>query len=131
METWRTEIDVAYRWIPRLVLAVAAVHVLLGLTAAPLRGMLQDGLFDTVGSDASREAAVWFLVTGLALLMIGESTREQVRVTGRLPRSLAPFLLGSGALICLVIPASGAWALLGLGVWALGARGRSGAVGGV
>ena len=72
---------------------------------------------------------MWFLALGLAFAALAELARESVRATGRLPARLGEWLIGIGALIVLVAPASGGWLVVGLGVWTMWAVRRNAASG--
>jgi hypothetical protein len=111
--------DVHERWIPRAMLAGAALHMAMGLADSRTRDLVDAGLVAALDGDPGREAILWFLALGLAFAAFGEVARWSVRVTGRLPARLGEWLMGIGALIVLVAPASGGWLVLGLGVWAM------------
>ncbi len=56
-----------------LILATGFIHSLIGFTDgyAQLAPMLREGLFATVTASPEREAAFWFLVTGVAFVLTG------------------------------------------------------------
>lgn len=109
------------RWIPRLTYGVAAAHAAVGVVIhrEPLRAMLADGVVGSAGDDGPRDAAVWFLLAAPATAGIAGLGRWGVERTGELPRPVGVALLGLGAAVVVVDPASGGWLLLGLGVASL------------
>lgn len=111
--------DLHERWIPRAMLAGAALHIAIGLADPRTRELLDAGLVGALDGDPGREAILWFLALGLAFAALGELARWSVRVAGRLPARLGEWLAVIGALIVVVEPASGGWLVLGLGVWAM------------
>ena len=111
--------DVHERWIPRAMLAGAALHLASGLADPRTRELVDAGLAGALDGDPGREAILWLLALGLAFAALGELARWSVRATGRLPTRLGEWLVGIGALIVLVAPTSGGWLVLGLGGWAM------------
>jgi Family of unknown function (DUF6463) len=116
--------DVHERWIPRAMLAGAALHLAIGLADPRTRELLDAGLVGALDGDPGREAILWLLALGLAFAALGELARWSLRTAGRLPTRLGEWLLGIGALIVVVEPASGGWLVLGLGGWAMWASRR-------
>ena len=119
--------DAHQRWIPRAMLAGAALHIASGLADPRTRDLVDAGLLGALDGDQGREAILWFLALGLAFVALGELARWSVRVTGRLPTRLGEWLVGIGALIVIVEPASGGWLVLGLGGWTMWAVRRTAA----
>lgn len=103
-------------WIGRWLLGVAALHTLFGLAAFPpvLRQLWQLGVFDSVGADPLRGAAVWFLLFGapLALLAWVITPLERQRAAAPLLRQLGGGLLALALLGILLMPVSGFWLAL-------------------
>ena len=114
------------RWVPRLTLVVAGAHAVTAVAQyrEVYRDMLSEGIVGSVDGQHDREAATWFLVGAPAVAALGLVSRWGVRNAGRIPPAVPPTLLGLGALIAAVDPASGGWALLGLGAAGLAARRR-------
>jgi hypothetical protein len=115
--------DVHQRWIPRAMLAGAALHLAAGLADPRTRELVDAGLAGALDGDPGREAILWLLA--LAFAALAELARWSVRATGRLPTRLGEWLAGIGALIVLVAPASGGWLVLALGGWAMWAVRRT------
>jgi hypothetical protein len=103
---------------PRVLLVIAAVHVVIGVTAVPFRELVGAGFVGAAGTPA-REAAFWFAAAGVGLAALAELARWTVQATGRLPARFGAWLLGLGVLVILAYPVSGGWALAALGVLAL------------
>jgi len=117
--------DVHERWIPRVALAGAALHLALGLADPRTRELVEAGLVGALDGDPRREAVLWLLALGLAFAALAELARWSVRATGRLPTRLGEWLVGIGALIVVVAPASGGWLVLVLGAWTMWAVRRT------
>jgi hypothetical protein len=107
----------------------AALHVAIGLVDPRTRELVDAGLMAALDGDPGREAILWFLALGLAFAALAELARWSVRVAGRLPTHLGEWLVGIGALIVVVEPASGGWLVLGIGVWTMWAVRRKAASG--
>lgn len=109
------------RWVPRLLLMIAGLHLVVGavLYRHELAGIAGDGFVGTIGN-AHRDAAFWFMVAGVTLAMIADTARRAVRRTGRFPLDVGWWLIGVAVLIGVIMPVSGAWLVLVAG--ALGVR---------
>ncbi|PUB25969.1 hypothetical protein C8K30_10656 [Promicromonospora sp. AC04] len=109
------------RWIPRLIFAASALHLSLGVVTsfAHWTDVVSEGVWNTVADDDARRAALWFMLTGIALAGLGLLTRRHLIVTGRLPTEIGWILLVPGIPLALLNPASGGWLLIGIGVLAL------------
>ncbi len=96
-----------------LLLATGIIHSLVGLLvyAAPLADIGRAGVFNAVGSHADRNAAVWFLLSGVLLITLGQLSRWAQQHTGMLPTFLGWTLLGVAAAIAILMPVSG-WPLV-------------------
>jgi hypothetical protein len=109
------------RWVPRLMLMTAGLHLVVGavLYRHELAGIAGDGFVNTI-VDAHRDAAFWFMVCGVVLVTIADMARRAVNRTGRFPIEVGWWLIGIGLLIGVIMPVSGAWFVLATGV--LGVR---------
>ncbi len=120
------------RWIGRWLMAVGALHTLVGLVAfaAPLRGLVDAGVVNALGSrDPLRNLAFWFLFGGLMTALVGYLADWIERTAGgRLPATLGWVLLVTAVLGVVLAPASGFWLVLPPAV-AILLRARSGAAG--
>lgn len=114
------------RWVPRLILVTATLHFVWAFAQPNAwAGIARDGFFRTVVDPAApdfwvREASVWFLAAGVALLAMGTLTRHAVLATGRLPKQVGWYLLAIGVPQTVIyFPVTGSWALIVIGVLAL------------
>ncbi|WP_052423187.1 DUF6463 family protein [Nonomuraea candida] len=119
------------RWIPRLLIATAVLHfgwafVQPNAWAAIAADGFVRSVVDTGAADYfAREASVWFMVSGVALLALGTLARHIVRTTGRLPAQLGWYLVLLGLALCAIyFPVTGGWPVLAIGVLALVAARR-------
>ena len=96
-----------------LLIATGVIHTLVGLLAyaAPLADIGRAGVVNAVGSHADRDAAVWFLLSGVLLLTLGRVCRWARRQTGTLPAFVGWTMLGIAAAVAVLMPASG-WPLV-------------------
>ena len=119
------------RWVPRLTLVLAGVHAVTAVAQyrQVYRDMFSDGIVGSVDRQHDREAATWFFVGAPSVAALGLVSRWGVKHAGCIPPAVPPTLLGLGALIAALSPASGGWALLGLGAAGLAARRRLPAMG--
>jgi hypothetical protein len=103
---------------------IGILHTTIG--AAEYRGVLQemvrDGVIDTVEDDPEREAALWFLMCGVSLILMGSLARWAQRQTGTLPSFVGPALLGVGTAGVTLMPRSGFWAVFIAAILAFGER---------
>lgn len=111
------------KWVPRLITATAVIHLLYGLVvpnmAKSLRGIARDGLVNTVDGNPERESWLWFMLTGVTWLGLGEVVRWSVRETGRIPARLGAWLLAVAVPLIVASPASGGWLVAAIGAFAL------------
>ncbi|WP_369273844.1 DUF6463 family protein [Streptomyces sp. R11] len=111
-----------HRWVPRLIIAAATVHMMVGVGAAGShwRGIVSDGLWNTVGNDDdARMMTLWFMISGMAFLGLGLLTRRTVIVTNTVPTETGWILLALGIPVSLMEPISGGWSLIAIGALAL------------
>ena len=101
-----------------LLVATGLIHCLIGLLAGGdvLAQMHNQGWWDSAqptNGDFAPFAMLWFQCCGFFWIVLGLLMQHCLRVTGLpLPAWLGWSLLGSGALIAFLLPASGAWLLL-------------------
>ena len=108
------------RRMPELLIGIGVVHVAATPFLQPgLRPLVSDGVLNAVGDDPSRESAVWFAVTGLACIGLGDVARTAVREDGELPRRFGAWVLATGAVISATMPVSPGWLVMGIGAAAL------------
>lgn len=114
------------RWVPRLIFATGIIHCVYGLIQPNEWGdIVRDGvLASVVDADSAdyfaRDASVWFMMCGIALLAIGALTRYAVTQTGRVPASVGWFLLAIGIpLVLIYFPLNGGWLVSAIGAIAL------------
>ena len=111
------------RWVPRLITGTAIIHLAYGLVvpnmAKPLRGIAGDGVVATVDGHPERESWLWFMLTGVSLLGLGELAPWTARETGRLPARLGGWLLAIAVPLTVASPASGGWLVAAIGAIAL------------
>lgn len=114
------------RYVGKLLLATAAVHLVVGevATAGPLAAVGRAGGVNAVEPHPDRMAAVWFMLLGVVLGLLGGLTDWAQAERGRLPASLGWDPLGLGALGAALMPASGFWLALPQGLLALRAARR-------
>jgi uncharacterized protein DUF6463 len=112
-----------YRFTGQTMMLIGSLHILVGLLSqhGPLADIGRDGIFDAVGSHTDRQATVWFLVTGAALLLFGYVTNWAQRQTGTLPLALGWGLLAIAGAGLVLMPLSGFWLIIPAAVLALAA----------
>ncbi len=101
-----------------VITGTGVLHLALGVVMfqEPLRGMLGDGLVDSVGAFVDRDNALWFLVSGGFLLTSGLTVRWLKKVHGVVPTPLGWGLVVISVLGAAVEPLSGFWLVLVEGV---------------
>lgn len=116
------------RWVPRLIIATALLHFAWAFAQPNAwHEIVHDGFAATITDpDAptywKRDATVWFLTSGVLLLLVGTLTRQAVRLTDRIPAQTGWTLMATGIpLTTLYFPATGSWALIILGILSLAA----------
>lgn len=123
------------RRIGELWIALAVVHFL-GVAAGAwdtVQDVVADGLIDSIGGDAERDAFFGWFFMGVPVLTTGVVTRWTQRRTGNVPESLGWIALVAFGFGALVAPASGAWLGIALGAYtviAVRQNGRGTGVGG-
>ncbi|QDQ27242.1 hypothetical protein FNU76_13205 [Chitinimonas arctica] len=99
-------------WKGRWLVGVSFIHTVFAVVVfhEVLMGVLQRGLFDTVGTDPMIGAVVWFVLFGLALFICGLAVSAlEKSSSGPLPKSLGWSLLALAILGVVLMPASGFW----------------------
>ncbi|HYF62172.1 MAG TPA: DUF6463 family protein [Herpetosiphonaceae bacterium] len=97
-----------------MLLATGMLHTAVGLWhyRQPLLAILGAGRWMSVTGDSGREAAFWFILFGVVLMMFGQFVRWALRHAGTLPASLGWSLLALGLLGVAFMPDSGFWLVL-------------------
>jgi hypothetical protein len=112
-------------WVPRLLWLIAGVHLVYGVLVDTVwLEMMRDGLFGTASVDddllaAERMFALYFEVSGIAMLALAHLAQDRVRTTGQLPLYFGLYLLAAGAVLCAVEPATGAWSIVAAAIFAI------------
>ncbi|WP_125721351.1 DUF6463 family protein [Pseudoalteromonas rubra] len=103
-------------------IATGLLHNLVGLLIGwdVLVEMHQEGWFATTVVNGSmlfdREAIVWFLSSGVLFLLLGTVLRQLSTYQIPVPRSFVPPLILFGLILVIIMPLSGAYLLILLGV---------------
>ncbi|WP_031487479.1 DUF6463 family protein [Streptomyces bicolor] len=109
-------------WVPRLMLAAAVVHMVVGVIVAYSHwsGIVSDGLWNTVrNDDYARMTALWFMISGIAFFGLGLLVRRSMVATGAIPAETGWILLALGIPVAVLEPVSGGWSLIAIGVLAV------------
>lgn len=110
-------------WVPRLITGTAIIHLAYGVVAPgmarALREIADAGFVASVAGYAEREAWLWFMLTGVSWLALGELARWSLRASGRLPSSLGAWLLAVAVPLTIAEPASGGWLVAAIGLFTL------------
>jgi len=95
-----------------LLTATGILHtiVALGLGWSRYSEMFQDGLINSTEGDFERGFALWFLVCGVLLILLGETLQYYIKRE----QKPAPLFLGYSLLVfsvlgCIIVPVSGFW----------------------
>jgi len=120
-----------------LLIATGIGHFLVGIALfhEPLAAMLHDGLLNTISGKIEtrteawlpivhphydREAAFWFLILSPVLVLLARISRHAAaHRDGPLITTIGRYLMGLGLVGVAVMPVSGFWVLLALGLLAL------------
>ena len=115
-----------WRYSGAFLICTAVFHLLFGTFVGipALRGIVSEGIFNTIGTDLERNAVVWFLVSGVLLLLLGQFARYYTRQHDRpVPRFVGWYLLVTSIAGIVLIPLSGFWLLFPQGLLILLATG--------
>ena len=98
-------------WIGRYLLGVGTLHNVVGvlLFSGPLGAIAAAGGWDAVDPHVDRNMAFWFLIAGLAFMLLGALVDWIEAQRLALPRRLGWGLLGLAALGAFCMPVSGFW----------------------
>ncbi|MEV0296230.1 DUF6463 family protein [Nocardia sp. NPDC050710] len=119
-------------WVPRLIFATAAIHFVYAfIQPNDWAGIAGEGFLATAADVDdpdyfARDATVWFMIGGIAMLAIGTLTRNALATTGRVPAHVGWYLIAIGIpLTVIYFPVTGGWLMLAIGAVALAAARRS------
>jgi hypothetical protein len=105
------------------------IHTAYGLLAygAVWAAIAGDGVFNAIGSSPrpERDAALWFLVSGVLLIVLGRTAGLIHRTTGTVPRLVGWSVVSIAAVVGILAPASG-WPLVAVSGILLVARRQPG-----
>jgi len=106
-------------WIGRYLIVVAALHTIVAflIYGQVFMDILARGVFNTINRDPLRSAAIWFLLFGGPLLLLGVSIHSLESKPGFTEASA----LGLGILLCcllgvILMPVSGFWLAMPAGI---------------
>ena len=99
------------RWIGPAIMATAVLHTVVGLMLAsgPLMDVVQAGIFNAVDPHFDRMAAVWFLLFGALLFLLGMFVQWALQETDTLPASVGWGFLLTCIVGVILMPVSGIW----------------------
>lgn len=104
-------------------IATGIIHNTIGLATgwSILAGMHAGHWWNTVAPGGeihfARSAILWFLMLGFFWMLMGHLMQQWLNHTRRpLPAAVGWGLLASGALVAVVLPASGAWLVIAQGL---------------
>ncbi|MBW1597059.1 DUF6463 family protein [Streptomyces sp. JJ38] len=105
------------RWLQ--IIGVAHTAIGIPLYGAELRGIVRDGIVDTVPDHGERAAAFWYLTAGPGMWLAGRLLRSAERSDDVAAQRVAGgFVAATGAAGALLMPRSGFWALAAVGATA-------------
>lgn len=99
-------------WIGRWLLVVAALHTLATWFnfQEPLKDIVRQGIFDSLGHDPLKGVAVWFFLFGLLMVPLGLAVTALERQAAHKPlKQVAGWILMLCALGVVLMPVSGFW----------------------
>jgi peptidoglycan/LPS O-acetylase OafA/YrhL len=75
--------------------------------------IIQDGLYSATSIDYTREFAIWFLICGIFIILLGQVLHHYIKKEQKpAPLSLGYSLLIVAIFCCIVAPDSGSWMFL-------------------
>ncbi|MFS1516306.1 DUF6463 family protein [Bacillus sp. SM2101] len=95
-----------------LLIGTGILHTIVGLIIGwgVLGEIVKEGIFNTVGTQYDRNAAVWFLLCGIFWVIIGQFMHLYVKERQQpLPRFIGWYFLIIGILGVFISPVSGFW----------------------
>lgn len=98
-----------------LLMATGGLHLLVAVGSGwdTWREIFSDGLANSIGKDAGRMYAFWFLMTGILLLLWGSTLQHYLRREQQPPPlSVGCALLAVSVAGCIMLPLSGFWLLV-------------------
>jgi Family of unknown function (DUF6463) len=102
-------------WIGKWIVAVSIIHTIFAFVVFPevISQIFRDGVYDSIGVDPLRGAAVWFLLFGFVLFALGLATNIIEELSnGDVPAPIGfslLFVIFSGVVL---MPISGFWLAL-------------------
>ena len=93
-------------------IATGILHSVVGIAMGKeyLLGIIKDGFFNTTQNDFPRGLAFWFLLCGIFFIILGQVLHYYIKKERQpAPNILGYWLLGVGAVGCIIIPVSGFW----------------------
>ena len=92
--------------------ATGIFHSVVGIvvTSNDLWAILKDGLLNASGKDVNRNLALWFLVCGIFIIILGQVLHHYIKKEQKpAPKFLGHWLLGLSVIGCIIAPATGFW----------------------
>lgn len=101
------------RFSGHVLIAVGIVHNIVGIVgySRPLADIGRGGVFNAVVPHFDRDAAFWFLMSGVLIFILGQLARWSQQRTGILPAFLGWELLAVAVVLAILMPVSG-WPLV-------------------
>lgn len=116
-----------YRWVGRSIVAVGAIHCLVGawIFATPLMEILNNGVWNSVDGFRGRPLAFWFEFVGLLTIVLGSSIDWMEKAAISLPPIVGYGFGGLVVLAIIAMPVGGGWLLVPSAVGLLMKRHKS------
>ncbi|TGG92913.1 hypothetical protein E4656_12385 [Natronospirillum operosum] len=109
-----------------LLVAIGVLHNSIGLVMGwpILTAIVAEGGWNTIEAGGQmhfdRSAILWFLLTGCFWMLLGYLMQSWIRVVqAPLPKVIGWGLLAAGVVVAFLLPASGAWLFIPLGLLVL------------